>query len=420
MKIVLANTSICISKGGAQRAAINLANELARRGHDTILMCEDFGRPPVYSLNDATRIYFCPKTFRYGMKEGIETVRMFLRDESPDVFISMQAQSKPMLWALACLGTGIPFICSERSDPRFSEAVTWTKPGRHAVLASADYIHELSDIHAETVPDIWRNRVRVIPNAAPVHSYRAKPASENRPSILFLARFVAHKRANLLIEAFSLLAEEFPAWSVKLRGHGWKEKELRQLVNDRNLSDRVSIGRPPDNVLEEYANAHIYCLPSRVEGFPNTALEAMSCGLPVVGISDCHAMRSLGELGGAVLAETPDAASLASTLKGLMLSSRFRVDMGNQALNLCQTIYDETKIYDQWEEFLWEAATKKGKTVMDSFSEEPFASMAILSSAVRKEWLYRHFGEPMPLTCGWLKSKIINFSKNLFRKTGSK
>lgn len=51
---------------------------------------------------------------------------------------------------------------------------------------------------------------------------------------------------------------------------------------------------------------------------------------------------------------------------------------------------------DQWEELFMETAECKGHTVMDSFSEEPFASQARLSSVVRREWLYRDFGVPMP------------------------
>lgn len=54
--------------------------------------------------------------------------------------------------------------------------------------------------------------------------------------------------------------------------------------------------------------------------------------------------------------------------------------------------------YDAWEDLLQKTAAKKGATEMDSFYEEPFASMARLSSRARSEWAIRNFGEPFPDT----------------------
>lgn len=414
MKIAIGATSVCLAKGGTERAAVNLANELTRRGHEVVILCEKSKHPPMYAVNKVP-IYFYPRRFKWGYKPEVEKVRNYLRQESFDTFISMQWDSAHMMWALACIGTGIPFICSERSDPRYSEAVRWSRPGRHAVLAAADYIHELTPAHIETTPAIWSDKIKIIPNTAPVHSYRAKP--ETSPLILFLGRFVATKRVDLLIDAFALLTDEFPDWHLNLRGQGAEEDNLRKLIKKHNLEHKISIRKPmDDNVFAEYAMAGIYCLPTQVEGFPNTVLEAMSCGLPVVGIHDCPAMSSLADQDAALVAAKPEPVSLAAVLRKLMTSSVLRTRMSAKALELCRTVYEKNKIYDQWEELLTEAAKKKGRTIMDSFSNEPFASMAILSSAVRKEWLYRHAWDPMPYTAGWLKSKLINFSKNIFHK----
>lgn len=412
MKIAIGADVICQSKGGTQRAAINLANELITRGHEVVMLCRDYGNPPVYPLNPQAKIYFYADNFKYGEAGAIKAVREYLKAQDIDAFISMQSTWVHMLWGLACLGIGIPFICSERSDPRYSETVTWSKAGRDACLACADYIHELSEAHIETVPPVWRDKVRVIPNAAPVADLAALPRVKKEPAILFLARFRPSKRADLLIKAFATLADRFPDWQLRLKGVGEDANRLTALCRRYKLSGRVSIGRPVENIFAEFASAEIYCLPTQVEGFPNSCLEAMACGLPVVGVADCPPMAALAAEGGCLAASEATPEALAAQLAKLMESPKLRSEMGRKGLALCQSKYSQARVYDAWENLLTEAAMLKGKTIMDSFKEEPFASMAILSSACRKERLFRHFGDPMPFNAAWHKAKIANFIKN--------
>ncbi len=67
-------------------------------------------------------------------------------------------------------------------------------------------------------------------------------------------------------------------------------------------------------------------------------------------------------------------------------------------------------IYNAWDELLQKTAAKKGATEMDSFYEEPFASLARLYAMSRREWLWRDFGKPVP---GSLEDWV---QKNLWKK----
>lgn len=162
-----------------------------------------------------------------------------------------------------------------------------------------------------------------------------------------------------------------------------------------------------------YAEAQIYCLPSAYEGFPNTILEAMCAGLPVVGFAECVGVRDVIEHGktGFVVAESSSSA-LAETLRRLMSSDRLRETLGKAAQAAAEN-YAPSKIYDQWEHLFAELARVKGKTVMDAFAEEPFASQARLSAVARREWLSRDFGMPMPYTVAWLRQRSSCLCRNL-------
>lgn len=418
MKVAIGAMNLCVGRGGTERAAVGLAHALLGRGHEPLILCADSGKPPAYPVHAGVRLHFPPRDFAYGRHADVRAVREFLLRERPEAFVSMQSCWTHMLWGLACLGTGIPFICSERSDPRHTEAVTWSKPGRHAVLAAADFIHELSPAHVETVPEYWRRKARVIPNAAPAFSRPPRSAAPHKPALLFLARFVESKRPLLLLEAFRLLAGDFPEWELRFRGYGRAVDAMRAFVAAHGLSARVSIARPGEDLAAEYATADIYCLPTRVEGFPNTVLEAMSCALPVVGVADCRALVPLEAARAARLSPEATPQALAAALRPLMASPEARRGMGAAGQALCATVHAPGAVYDQWESLLGEAAALRGQTQMDAFSREPFASRATLSAAARREWLFRDFGEPMPRSAAWFRARLGRLAGRLLGRLG--
>lgn len=84
------------------------------------------------------------------------------------------------------------------------------------------------------------------------------------------------------------------------------EKELRRLAEEINISRRVVFtGFVDDTDLPAlYSGASVYACPSLYEGFGQTVLEAMACGVPVVSSAE----TSLPEVGGsaAVYADARD------------------------------------------------------------------------------------------------------------------
>lgn len=97
---------------------------------------------------------------------------------------------------------------------------------------------------------------------------------DDRPRVLFVGRLVAKKGVHV---ALATAAAAQGAFELVLAGPG--------TVDARGADVRV-LGRiDPDDVAPLYRAADAFLLPSRGEGFPVTAQEAMASGLPVV-ISD--------------------------------------------------------------------------------------------------------------------------------------
>ncbi len=94
------------------------------------------------------------------------------------------------------------------------------------------------------------------------------------------------KDQRTLIEAFNLLAGLPISQDRELRlvlvGNGPEENNLKNLVNQCNLADKVLFLGVRNDVSQIMALLDLFVLPSLGEGISNTILEAMASGLPVV------------------------------------------------------------------------------------------------------------------------------------------
>ncbi len=86
------------------------------------------------------------------------------------------------------------------------------------------------------------------------------------------------------IRAVAQLAPEMPGLRVSIAGSGPEEKELKALTRELGLGEVIDfIGRlPPEAVAELYRSADLMLNPTTVDNMPNSILEAMASGLPIV------------------------------------------------------------------------------------------------------------------------------------------
>ena len=108
--------------------------------------------------------------------------------------------------------------------------------------------------------------------------------------ILFMGRLNKIKGPDLLLKAFIRLSYEFRELHVVFAGpdEGMKTKMVEE-VRKQGLDDRVHIiGHIDGNYkLGAYSGAKLLAVPSRKEAMSIVALEAGSCGIPIILTSEC-------------------------------------------------------------------------------------------------------------------------------------
>lgn len=352
MRVAIANAGICSSMGGSERAAIRLAYEMMKRGHDTRILTVRSQYPPLYQIDPRIPLHFFPETFLRADYKALIHGPELLRDNAIDVLVSFESDWKHLLWGDIADQAGVPHVVSERNTPWIIENEYWNRQARRDLLRTRAAIHELLPCYMDFIPADNRNKTFVIPNAAPIECPESFPQRHGKPVLLYLGRFSKKKRPALLLEAFSLIAQEFPDWTLRFAGWGEEEAQLQKKRTALGLDNRVEIRMAHTDVNLEYLAGSIYCLPSLYEGFPNAVLEAMSNGLPVVGIADCKAMASIinpGQTG--LLANMAAPESLADALRPLMASKDARERMGANAWEDARLNYGDS-VFDSWEKEL--------------------------------------------------------------------
>ena len=116
--------------------------------------------------------------------------------------------------------------------------------------------------------------------------YWKSPIPPPAKNLFFVGSLIERKGIREWIEAVSILAKRFKDLKGYIIGWGNSNYEgmLKDMVNDRGLNGRIKFtGKlESDEIVELFSKGGVFCLPSHMENCPNSVMEAMAAGLPVV------------------------------------------------------------------------------------------------------------------------------------------
>lgn len=345
-----------LAAGGAERVVVRLSQQLAGTGDQvTIVTFEPDGTDSFSLPAGVGRISLDSASGALGVRGNVARVqrlRRTLQRLKPDTVVSFMTENN-VLSVLAALGTSIPLILSERTvpgvhpEPRVWQALrSRLYPLAHGLVVQTGAVAEWARARR------LNRRIVIIPN--PVDSC---PVSDGVPDrsgaairspvvIAGMGRFTREKGFDQLIAAFASLRDA-PVRLV-IAGDGPERDALKRQAEGLGLSGRVDFPGRVRDAAGFLAQADIFVLPSRYEGFPNALLEAMSVGCAVVAF-DCPA--GPGEIVrdrvDGLLVPGSDVPAMGAAIEELLGDADLRRRLGRAARDVCVRFAPE-RISREW------------------------------------------------------------------------
>ncbi|MGI8436034.1 MAG: glycosyltransferase [Chthoniobacterales bacterium] len=157
--------------------------------------------------------------------------------------------------------------------------------------------------------------------------------------ILQACRLIPKKGVATTLCAFAIFQKQFPKARLVVAGKGPLQSHLEELVEELGLMGKVRFcGFLSQSELRDlYARAHFFLHPSETppdlnqEGIPNSVLEAMATGLPVLGTRHGGIPEAVTHGRSGLLVGERDFEALAAAMKELASSGSAFREMGRRA-----------------------------------------------------------------------------------------
>lgn len=350
--------------GGAERVTANLASHWAKKGWQVTVVTLTSTAQDFYQLHSAVKrialdvagesdnaLTAISKNLR-----RVRALRRVLKQVQPEIALAMMSTANILL-ALAAIGLkGMVTVGSERTyPPRMPLGRAWEALRSHLY----GHLHAMVALTEESATWLRQNtrarNIPVIPNAVslplpiqPPHLPIPELAS-GQYTLLAVGRLSEEKGFARLIAAFQGLANDFPEWQLVILGDGPDRSALQAQIAFAGLESCISLPGRAGNVGQWYASADLYVMSSRFEGFPNTLVEAMAHGLPVVSFDCDTGPRDIirHEVDG-LLVPSGDVDELKAALRRLMSDEALRQKFGAKAADVRER-FSNRNIMSEWE-----------------------------------------------------------------------
>lgn len=331
--------------GGGGRVAAGVAEKLAARGHEVLFLTGSVGGLPREEVRRGVRVVRVPAPRRAADTCSIPEMAAYvlwalwpgwqmIRRERPDVLhVHFAVPTGAVGWTLSLL-TGVPYLLTAHLGDvpggvpeQTGNIFRWIKPLTQPIWRRAAGVTAVSGFVASLAEAAYGRRPEIIHNGIEFTPSEIVPRSEGPVRFLYAGRISVQKNLLLALQGFALVEQK--DWKFDIVGDGPLRAEAEQFCVRYQILDQVTFHGwlEADALARLRRSSHVLVLPSRQEGLPMAAVEALADGLALVG-SDIPGLADVvvDESNGVLCRQEPEAfASAFSRLIGnpdLLLNMR--------------------------------------------------------------------------------------------------
>jgi len=360
--------------GGAERNLVLLARQFRKRGYRVTILCLTGGAVSDLLEKDGFSVHVIGggRVFSLNGMMRLKKIRSIVRRQGVAAIFCYHLSSDIFGAGLA-LTTGVPVISNRRDlgfrlTDKHNRLYQFINRFYAEIIAVSSAVKDVVVKTQSVSPDM----ITVIYNAVSPDLLAGSGDIEvalspdfSKVNICCLANLREIKGQNYLLEAVHLLEDSSRDFCLYLLGDHYAEDpyyhDLLKKFQEWELEDRVVFcgGIPSDEVFAILQKMDISVLPSLSEGMPNTLLESMAAGLPVVATAVGGTVEVVkdGETGYLVPPKNP--AKLADALHKLIANRTERESMAKQAVERFEKHFSVDIMVDRYEELLGDVTGKK-------------------------------------------------------------
>ena len=306
---------------GIANVCVDIACEQAERGYSIGIASADGGFVPLIKANGVEHFEIrLRKNEPLSLVGAVGRLRQIVREFTPDLVHSHTITST-VIARIACFGTGVPVVATVHNEYQRGVGLMGTANHVVGVSEAVSSAMERRKIPRRKISTVLNGTVGSIRRKIDVATITVPILAEQ--SIVAIGAVSQRKGADILIAAFGLIAQRFPAADLYFVGNV-DCSEVSELAARTSAGDRIHfVGFSAQPQVYLHA-ASVFALASRRDPFPLALLEALEAGIPIVacGVDGVPEALDGGVAGMLVPANDPEA--LASGIARMLESTSLR------------------------------------------------------------------------------------------------
>ena len=372
MNILMLNTML--EFGGSQKTMFNLAERLQGRGHNVVIVT-------MYS-NDYYISYY-RKHYQVDIKnlnmkdsedgevkfvnmlKGTKVLCAYLKKNKIDTIQTFGLYANLLGILVASVSSVKARVSSQRNSPvhfsmiyRLLDRFIANSFLTSKMVAVSDGTRDYCIKEQKISPD----KIITISNGIDLAKWYDKPENSILTNlrteldvgdanlvITTIARLHSQKNHLSYINVIKSLVSDYPGLIFLFVGDGPLHNEIERKIHELQLEKHIRLLGARSDIKEILSVSDIFVLPSLWEGMPNSVIEAMCIGLPVIvsDVDGCAEVVSSPDLG--ILFDPENTDELSCSIKTLIDSPDRRTILGNNARKHVNENFNQENVIDKFE-----------------------------------------------------------------------
>ncbi len=358
MKKIVFVTESLIGMGGVVKVITQWSNYFAPKGYDIENVSVYKGKP-YFDLDSRVKFTIANFKFRYKLLKLIDiipnAIRMYYflnKRRGANIVFNKSLYIEP-IWILRKLGLfkDVNLIYfSHGGSSCFREFYLNSRFTSHRIkmmFSSFDKVISLFDDEKKYPKHIDKSKLYFISNTLPFE--RSSVGFEKKENIvLSLGRVTKAKGIDTLIYAWDIIKDKIEDWSLHIVGEGDDKKEFMELAKKLNI-DNIKFIEGISEVKPFYEKSKIFVIPSVLEGFGLTIIEAMACKNCVISSKTAGGNYLVKDNG--LLFDIGNSKQLAELILQVIKDKQKREKLANKSYDFSSE-FEIENIANKWNEIL--------------------------------------------------------------------